>query len=147
MSRNISRIINSEQNGNNTYVVTLNRNNARCSALTSSQHTALALITGMRHKLHCMNGWMLRLPKDEVQFVVGFFDNLLPIMLRGASLPPLEIHIDDVKESLKGNEESVTDTAIELVNSEVENYLGKIDAAYGTAYCPTGIRRMRRLGA
>lgn len=146
MSR-ICRIVNTEKNGNNVYVVMLNKSNAQCSALTSAQHTALALIAGMRHRMHCMSDWMLRLPKDEVQLVVGFFDKLLPILLRGASLPPMEIHIDEVKESLKGGEEYMTKAAIELVNSEVEDYLERIDGKYGTAYCPTGIRRMRRLGA
>lgn len=140
----MSRLINSEANGNNTYVITLNRYNARCTKLNSSQHTALSMITSMRHQLHCMTGWMLKLPKSDVQHVVGFFDELLPILLRGTSLPPLEIHIDEVKRTLTGTEESATDRAIDLVNREVEAYLGKIDAAYGTEYCPTGIKRHKR---
>lgn len=141
----MSRLINSEKNGNTTYVITLNKCNARCDGLNSAQHTALSMLTSMRHQLHCMTGWILRLPKDDVQHVVGFFDSLLPIMLRGTSLPPMEIHIKEVKEALSGSAESKADEAIEVVNREVENYLGRIDRLYGTEYCPKGISRKRRM--
>lgn len=124
------------------YNYKINANNNKL--LTENQHTALAIVSSMRHMLHCTKDTNERTTRDARNKSINFFEHLMPIMLRAVGLSVMMIHTDALNKSVKGEViENIRD-AIEGVNAEVENYLRAVDNVYGTTYCPTGIQRQRR---
>ncbi len=109
--------------------------------LTGEQHTALMVLAQYRHYIHKARvayGKLDRTSKDNIK---GFFLNQMSIMLRAAKLPELNIRffpIDHIKD------EELRTIYIDDFNEAIEEYLSSIDKAYGTMYCPTGFRRLRR---
>ena len=127
------------------YASIRNKTNAAVyNSLDKKQHTALAIVANMRHELHGTGDWYFSVPLEERKRTFNFFSKLMPILLRTAGLPQMEIHMDLLERKITCNNNDEAKEAIEKINTEIEGYLSKVDQAYGTEYCPTGIRRQRR---
>ena len=111
------------------------------SGLTGEQHTALMILTQYRHNLHKSRESYETLEKDTKNSLRSFFLNQMNRLLKTASLPELNIRFFLI-DHIDGDE--MRTAYIDEINEQIEVYLDNIDKKYGTMYCPTGFRRMKR---
>ena len=119
------------------------KENSLNNKLSETQHSALAILAKYRHDFHCSEECIYYGNYDKINKFKNFFVDLMPIMLRSAGLP--ELNLEAFFETANDNIcywEASIDTG-ELINKKIEDYLLRIDWDYGTNYAPYGYTRMR----
>ena len=101
--------------------------------MTMEQHTAMMILAKYRHNLHCSERIITGTEKE-----MKIFTEVIPRMMRTVGLPGFRIAIPSVD---KAEHNKNNRAVIEEVNSEIEDYMERIDRAYGTTYRPTGYLR------
>ncbi len=122
-----------------TQMARINKNLS--SELTGAQHTALMVLAQYRHRLHSARANKGLAVASSREDISNFFLNQLDVLIRSTKLPSLDLRyfpVDIIED------EAVRARYIDDVNEKIEDYLDDIDKKYGTMYCPTGARRMRR---
>ena len=125
---------------------------AKVTTLTGVQHTALAILSAYRHKMHVYSEDFYS-GSVEADKVKAFLTGALSTMLRCAGLPELKIDrlflIPD-EEFCRGftaDQVGAAKTAcsdeIERYNMVIEKYLRCVDMKYGTWYAPCGGQRRK----
>lgn len=129
--KNIEQI----QTKKNKYIANRNARQAKNENLSPAQHQALAMLCTYRHKIHSHASDVAEGASHLSANCIQFIRNLMPVMLRQASLPALVIPQDCLT--------NPDEAALEEINSCMEAYLQDIDEAYGTQYAPKGFARKR----
>ena len=103
--------------------------------MTENQRRAMSVMCTTRHLMHS------RKRRPDGDYLKNFYLRLMPIMLRQAALPGLELC--DIYDSYREEEKSpsVTDCLNEALNTRIESWLAAVDRKYATAYAPTGKKR------
>lgn len=129
---------------------------AESEELTEIQHTALAILSAYRHQMHCGKSEFFKAKSGLKEKFSNFVTYAMPIMLRQAGLPPLNLETnlrympDDEMAKELGLEGEFLDLArstceaeAERLNRAIEGYLEGIDRRTHntTWYAPTGMTR------
>jgi len=122
--------------------------NANVSGLTVQQHTALSILCRYRHNFHS-NTEAITCGLEKGQKLENFFRKSMPIMLRSANLPGLDVseELDALADALTRKDKYTATTQLallEMINLKIENFLREIDFRNGTSYAPSGYARFAR---
>ena len=101
------------------------RENAGIRTMTAEQHRAVSMLALYRYKLQGQPDCFDNGNRAAVRYFEKFFVNALPIMLRTASLPTLDLAAD-FRDNL----------GWQSINNKVIKYLDYIDRRFGTWYAP-----------
>lgn len=123
------------QSKKSKYIANRNARQAKNENLSAAQHQALAMLCTYRHKIHSHARDVAEGESHLSANCIQFIRNLMPVMLRQASLPAMELPIECFNR--------IDEAALEQINAKIEEYLQAIDESYGTQYAPKGYARKR----
>ena len=98
--------------------------NATIHTMTDSQHRTISMLAYYKHMFERNVDTIFNGNNVGLKIYSNFFLKSLPIMLRTAGLPELNL------------QRRFTEYDAEAINSDVESYLKYIDRKFGTWYAP-----------
>lgn len=132
-----------------------NIRNLKIGRLSEAQHRALAILSCMRHNMHCNKEAFFDSGSHNNIKYIRFLMNSMPLMLEKAGLPP--IYCSDIIQAMPDKDfcsaykitgsyrEMAKATCYEMqemINDRIEDYLHRIDSESGTDYAPAGFLRL-----
>ena len=136
------------------YVDNLMRKNADVGTLTDEQHSCLAWLCQVRHRMHMHQKGFFVTSSGDYDVFCDLINEDINYNLYSVHLPIVEwsydyamdmpddyTYIDDGYDSYDDALAKCISLANKL-NDDIEAYLLKIDKVYGTNYCPSGFARL-----